>query len=1489
MVSRPAEEFAEWRAKSRTREPGPAEMEAGLRLAAARKAQMLEWMASDPARALDEAISRSEYAALPEALKPYFERPFNEVASLRVMPVCAPGPEREPVRTLLAGGKTYRASVTGRRKTQGSKEDTPLAGITLDGRAVLREHAFEKLGPDDLKVLGSLPSGQADPDRDYASGAKLGSGQVTAMAGGKLYHFASGEALDAFNVRLSALDDRPGPLAGSRVVLASPGGSGSGDGGFPWDEAEDETYKLASAWTETPKKVFFIRVDFPNLPGPSASEAQLEAILNGPVATSIAQMSYGKTSITGEASPMVVRMPQPYDYYTAGEKNDQLHADASAAYEAIAGLGSLGNYDIVGVHFSSISMTSDGGLYAGLAILGGTKMWIQGTIAYSTFVHELGHTYGLHHASFWQTTNGTVLGPPATLDEYGDPFDVMGSGQDVTVNHYSASGKSRLNWLTPAQISGASSAGNSGIRRIYRFDDPGTTASPRAALALIPSTADSYWIGYRAGVTSNSSLQNGAYITLQKDGIPQTLLLDLTPGSAGGKNDCALPLGKTYSDPGGGVHITPVAKGGSGADAWLDVNLQVGSFTGNTAPTLSVNAPATAVARQAVSLSVTASDPDGDPLLYQWDFGDGNTALVNGTASTGHLWAGGGTFLVKVTANDMKGHSSTASATISITDPIATWTSVPTPIVFDVIHYLGGRFIGTSSAGYYFSADGVNWERIFRGGSLNYSPGPMAYDGDVFVASSTSNYFYSRDGRLWEAADPLPTQIRMTEMVSAPGKFVGVAKGYSLISANQGKSWQPYPIAGNPDLSGVAYGNGIFVAAGRTGDFFSGFADLSPALYTSPDGMTWTRRALPATLPYTAKISGVQFVDGAFYAFGDQTGILRSNDGLNWTVVLAASEVPNGSGGTMPIRSLTHAPGFFIAAAGSSPTFSNLFLVSLDGQTWTRGSAASPGPNPLYADGRLVSAKTHGPSASPVFYSTGTLQPANQAPTATVDAPVTCAARVPVLFRSQATDPDGDPLTLLWDFNDDTAMEKTASCYHSFLVGGTYQVKFRAIDQRGGLTTVTKTVTVEDPLASWTKLTISPPSGFRSMAAGGGRIAAVGYGGGYQASSDGVTWTGGKLGAGDATSIEQVIHDGSQFVACGWDRVNNTNKGAIYTSPDGVTWTRRYQDGIELYSLAAGGGHYAAGGDNSTILTSSDGITWSPVLGVSGQPGVFYSMAYGDGRFLAVGSRSSAGLAMTSPDGTTWTNTSSGFGSYHPYMVLEAFHTGDKFLCTASESQAGFTGDILSSSDQGATFKRTGAALSYLQCFARGNGVNLCCGMINASNPANMISSDGIVWRFLPNPPPQQRTGAAYFNGRFYMAGQDGTIWRSGEMAPAAGAGYAGWAASRFPEGGPLAGPDADFDGDGLPNLAEYAGGSDPRDAQDHGGFTAQVAGDFFTMSIPKAGGVGDVACHVEYSADLGAWSGQGVQVVEDSSERLVARVPAAGRRGFLRAVFSLK
>jgi len=83
--------------------------------------------------------------------------------------------------------------------------------------------------------------------------------------------------------------------------------------------------------------------------------------------------------------------------------------------------------------------------------------------------------------------------------------------------------------------------------------------------------------------------------------------------------------------------------------------------------------------------SAVAFDPDGDPMRYTWNFGDG-TPLQAG-ASTTHVYAKAGIYTFTVYVNDLKGiagHnvSSSATAKIAFNIPLAVgWNFVSVPVV----------------------------------------------------------------------------------------------------------------------------------------------------------------------------------------------------------------------------------------------------------------------------------------------------------------------------------------------------------------------------------------------------------------------------------------------------------------------------------------------------------------------------------------------------------------------------------------------------------------------------------------------------------------------------------------------------------------------------------------------------------------------------------------------------------------------------------------
>jgi len=73
--------------------------------------------------------------------------------------------------------------------------------------------------------------------------------------------------------------------------------------------------------------------------------------------------------------------------------------------------------------------------FAGLGYVGAPGVWLANSyFGVATACHELGHNLGNPHANFWNTGGASDIGPGGN-EEYGDPFDIMGSGS-AYAGHY---------------------------------------------------------------------------------------------------------------------------------------------------------------------------------------------------------------------------------------------------------------------------------------------------------------------------------------------------------------------------------------------------------------------------------------------------------------------------------------------------------------------------------------------------------------------------------------------------------------------------------------------------------------------------------------------------------------------------------------------------------------------------------------------------------------------------------------------------------------------------------------------------------------------------------------------------------------------------------------------------------------------------------------------------------------------------------------------
>ncbi|HEY1108785.1 MAG TPA: PKD domain-containing protein, partial [Opitutaceae bacterium] len=239
---------------------------------------------------------------------------------------------------------------------------------------------------------------------------------------------------------------------------------------------------------------------------------------------------------------------------------------------------------------------------------------------------------------------------------------------------------------------------------------------------------------------------------------------------------------------------------------------------------------------------------------------------------------------------------------------------------------------------------------------------------------------------------------------------------------------------------------------------------------------------------------------------------------------------------------------------------------------------------------------------------------------------LTVPARTDLPFRAVVSDPDGDATTVRWDFDDETAAQFGASLTHRFAAGGTYRVSCIVTDGRGGRTARSVTLTVDDPLQSWTLLN-SQFAEAPVLIHTGKELLSISES--VRASTDGITWT----HRANLTNLLPlaVAGSGTRYVAVGrW--APDFTRGIIYTSADGVAWElANIPRPPALKSVAFGAGRFVAVGLGGNVMHSVDGVAWTYAPAATVYD--LNSICFAAERFVAVGD---SGVILTSRDGLAW-------------------------------------------------------------------------------------------------------------------------------------------------------------------------------------------------------------------------------------------------------------
>jgi len=771
------------------------------------------------------------------------------------------------------------------------------------------------------------------------------------------------------------------------------------------------------------------------------------------------------------------------------------------------------------------------------------------------------------------------------------------------------------------------------------------------------------------------------------------------------------------------------------------------------APSPAILAPpyaATVQAGQNVTFSVTAVGTG--KLCYQWQ--------RNGVALTENAQKFWGVATNILAIYDAQA-ADVGDYTVVVSDDVTSITSVAAKLVVQASPATLGTGmaqinipVAQASSVVYATASGfgsapltAQWQKNgvnVPGGAPAFQPGSFDYLFNGVKSSDAGDYALtltnglgtatSNSARLlvdqesnWQWQAPLPTSNTLYTVFAlnsslAPGNgqyfLLTGGRGFRAVSLD-GTGWQQLPsLSVNSGFTAYAYGNGVHVAGGN-----------SAYVATSRDGANWTPAYIGGSTVREVA-NEIVFGNGVFVAVCSSGHAFTSPDGQTWT--------QRATGTNEYLFEATYGNGFFLVSSSHGRLFR-----SPDGITWTQ-QATSPTDNVFilrYFNGVFFLGTTRGELFTSTDGLTWTPRPTGVASRLYA---MNYAAGQYVIVGFEGTvltSADG----LSWTQRPSGVSD---DLYGVAYANGTW------VAASGSSNTI---LTSTDGGATWTNRTTSVTSqNLTALAANGNAsVVVAGASGTILRSTTGdYTWMG--QNSGTSNQFNDVAYGGGAYVAVGNSGTvrRSTDDGVSWGGVSGVPTTNPY-----LYCVGFLNGQFVATGASGTILTSSNGSSWTSRTSGTGNQlnGAAYGRVGGTtDTYVAVGV---GGTILTSPDSIAWTTRPSGTVAS---LNRVAFANG-LFMAVGS------SGTILTSPDGVAwTARGFNPNLSYNHVSVVTAGSNSLF-VVSGYAGGLFVSADGVNWsgRFT-GVTSTNFSETAVFNGRLYGVGNNGTI-ASASLAPQVG------------------------------------------------------------------------------------------------------------------------
>jgi hypothetical protein len=252
----------------------------------------------------------------------------------------------------------------------------------------------------------------------------------------------------------------------------------------------------------------------------------------------------------------------------------------------------------------------------------------------------------------------------------------------------------------------------------------------------------------------------------------------------------------------------------------------------------------------------------------------------------------------------------------------ATWTTVPAWGELRSIVYGDSEFVVVGAGGIVLtSPNGATWTIQTSGTTRElYS---VAWGDNLFVAVGDSGTILtSSNGTSWKVYSA-GTANWLHGVLWADNQFIAVGGNGTVVTSPDGIAWTSRASGTTSDFLGITFG-------GASGKFVAVGGYLSPAIFTSSNGIAWAGVTTSAT-PYM--LNEVAWNGTSFVAIGDSGAIITSADGSTWT-----SQV---SGTTGTLADVIWAAGQFVIVGHEGIGVFGPILTSPTGITWTARTSST--------------------------------------------------------------------------------------------------------------------------------------------------------------------------------------------------------------------------------------------------------------------------------------------------------------------------------------------------------------------------------------------------------------------------------------------------------------------------------------------------------------------------------------------------------------------